>query len=95
MKVILKVINAKESSGGFIFTCPACGYDHFIKTFGSNPWNWDGNEEKPTVTPSLLIHKSGDDPRCHLFLTGGKIQYTADCEHKLAGQTIDMIEIKG
>ena len=29
---------------------------------------------------------------CHIFVTDGKIQYLSDCSHKLAGQTIDMVE---
>lgn len=30
--------------------------------------------------------------RCHLFLRSGKIQYCGDCDHALAGQTIDLPE---
>lgn len=31
---------------------------------------------------------------CHSFVTDGKIQYLSDCTHALAGQTVDLPEIK-
>ena len=31
-------------------------------------------------------------PRCHSFMREGKIEFLGDCEHELAGQTVDMIE---
>jgi hypothetical protein len=27
---------------------------------------------------------------CHSFVTNGKIQFLADCTHKLAGQTVEL-----
>jgi hypothetical protein len=32
-------------------------------------------------------------PRCHLFITDGKIEYLADCTHELAGKTVEMEEV--
>lgn len=32
--------------------------------------------------------------RCHSFVTDGRIQYLTDCTHALAGQTIDLPDIK-
>jgi hypothetical protein len=29
---------------------------------------------------------------CHFFVTEGKIQYLSDCTHKLAGQTVDLLD---
>lgn len=29
-------------------------------------------------------------PRCHSFVTDGRIQYLGDCTHALAGQTVDL-----
>jgi hypothetical protein len=31
-------------------------------------------------------------PRCHSFVRQGKLQFLDDCEHELAGQTVDMVE---
>ncbi len=51
--------------------------------------------DKPTFTPSLLVnggeHRRQDHPlRCHSFVTDGMIQFLSDCEHKLAGQTVEI-----
>lgn len=29
---------------------------------------------------------------CHTFIRAGKIQFLADCTHRLAGQTVDMVD---
>ncbi|TXH44018.1 MAG: hypothetical protein E6Q97_33325 [Desulfurellales bacterium] len=31
-------------------------------------------------------------PRCHCFIREGRIEFCADCEHALAGQTVDMVD---
>jgi hypothetical protein len=33
-------------------------------------WNWDGNREAPTLTPSILHHST---PEWHGYLTAGKL----------------------
>lgn len=54
---------------------------------------WDA----PTVQPSLLTYWSKGpehrEQRCHLFIVKGQLQFLADCTHKLAGQTVDMVEL--
>ena len=32
--------------------------------------------------------------RCHSFVTDGRIQFLSDCTHALAGQTVDLPDIK-
>lgn len=32
--------------------------------------------------------------RCHSFVTDGKIQFLGDCSHALAGQTVELPDIK-
>lgn len=89
-----KLITFKEGDVGFY--CPGCEQYHvfFInKSRGHPSWNFNGDYENPTFTPSLLNTKPWKDDiyRCHLFVTNGKIQYLNDCSHKLAGQTIEMM----
>jgi hypothetical protein len=48
-------------------------------------WNFDGNYDAPTLSPSILI--TGGHVRCHSFVIAGFIQLLADCSHKLAGTT--------
>lgn len=41
------------------FHCPGCGYNHSVIVEGySGPatvWGWNGDAEKPTFTPSILV----------------------------------------
>ena len=75
----------------FAFHCVACGCAHSI----NDRWGFNGDLENPTITPSILVN--GDPrllnpavPRCHSFVTNGKIHYLEDCTHLFAGQTIDL-----
>lgn len=36
--------------------CPACEELHRIVTGGANSWTWDGDRERPTISPSILVH---------------------------------------
>lgn len=82
------------------FRCPGCASTHYIQhgaEDGAN-WSWNGNLEKPTFTPSVLVTYPGKDAGqdgappavCHSFVTDGRIQYLGDCTHVLAGQTVDL-----
>lgn len=61
-------------------------------------WGFNGDVDKPTFTPSLAvlsatrISNEYTEMRCHSFIRDGQIQYLPDCDHELAGQTIDMID---
>lgn len=79
---------------GWAFYCPGCEHVHVFFTVGPTTWAFDGNKESPTFSPSLL-NTSPDNPdlkqrRCHLNLTGGKLQYHGDCSHGLAGKLVDL-----
>lgn len=88
--------------GKYEFQCPGCGIEHVIWTClltgGEHPyWEFNGNLEKPTFTPSLKIE--GSDARiglftCHSFIRNGQILFQNDCTHELAGKTVDLPEIK-
>ena len=56
-------------------------------------WAWNGDMERPTFTPSLLVNKNHPEVTCHLFLTDGMIQYCGDSHHALKGQTIPLPEL--
>lgn len=88
------------------FHCPACGTDHFVcvgpRSYWNIRWQFNGNYDKPTIHPSVLV--TVDVPadvkltpnvrRCHSFITDGRIQFLSDCTHELAGQTVELPEIK-
>jgi hypothetical protein len=51
-----------------------------------NVWAWNGNKDKPTLTPSWLLNwSSGNNPaiRIHLFFTDGKINLLPDSNVQL------------
>lgn len=61
--------------------------DYHLKT---PVWTFNGNADKPTFSPSLLV-RWGDQPgdkRCHLYLRDGMVQYLGDCTHDLKGKTV-------
>jgi hypothetical protein len=95
----------------YSFHCAGCGFPHGIqsRTDGNGPsWTFNGDLERPTFTPSILVtwdgpivaagedHGTGPDVRhvCHLFLTDGKLHFLGDCTHKLAGQVVDLPDIE-
>ncbi len=92
-----------DESGNHVewaFWCPGCKCNHSYVTQRANPidrgpvWQWNGNQEKPTFTPSLLVSRpfDGSDHRCHLFVRDGMIEYCSDCDHTLAGKTVAMVD---
>lgn len=78
-----------------IFYCPGCQRIHpFTLNSKTRPnWIWNGNLEKPTLTPSLLCEPSVPQNRCHLFLRDGVIKFLDDCWHELKGQSIPLQEL--
>ncbi len=80
-----------ETSPLYGFHCPGCGYTHTFRCEGEGPkWDWNGDMDRPTVSPSILVRATY---RCHSFVREGKIQFLSDCDHNLAGQTIDLPQL--
>ena len=75
---------------GYHFWCPGCGAYHGFHVKGTVTWKFNGDMEKPTFTPSLLIDKSRPERRCHLFLTDGQLRFLGDCWHDLKGTTVPL-----
>lgn len=87
--------------------CPGCDGAHRVQVTGedgSRPdgpvWEWDGNVEAPTVSPSILVtYDVTDRPelkldrRCHSHLKAGRWEFLPDCTHPLAGQTVPMVPL--
>ena len=73
--------------------CPGCDDPHAAEIAHEPRWQWDGNLECPTITPSILVN--GDQghhakPRCHSFVRAGQWEYLGDCTHALAGQVVPL-----
>lgn len=87
MNVIEPLNTPSGKLGAYMFWCPGCVTHH---SYDVSRWTFNGNFEKPTFSPSLLINQHDPKTRCHLFVREGKIEYCSDCHHELAGKTIDM-----
>lgn len=97
-----QVLARVSDEGILLFWCDGCKEIHGVWVYPSkNPktdaqWKWNNDMTKPTFTPSILVHGfrmpdgSIGQPICHSYITAGRIQYLGDCEHALAGQTVDL-----
>jgi len=74
------------------FFCPACASLHQC----DNRWTFNNDTERPTFNGSILVHAVDNPevgyhrPRCHSFVTDGRISYCTDSTHAMAGQTADL-----
>jgi hypothetical protein len=84
-----KVMQATD--GKWLFRCPGCKCGHWfqVSPLGPPTWTFNGDVERPTISPSILTWQ-GDLSRCHSFVTDGQIQFLSDCTHELAGQTVPL-----
>ena len=84
----------KGPRGGvlYLFHCPGCDEPHPFEVAAPNGqgWTWNGSVDKPTFSPSLLVHGQNGMPRCHSFVKDGQIEFLSDCGHELAGQTVEI-----
>lgn len=82
-----------SSDGVLGWHCPGCGNSHGVPVQASehhpSPWQWNGSSESPTLSPSVLT-QSGPGTRCHSFVRDGRIEYLSDCDHGLAGKTVEI-----
>lgn len=89
------------TAGTYAYFCPGCGKAHTVTTKQENGmanpiWGFNGDVDKPTFSPSIAVEsymmKDGAYERtyCHSFIRNGKIEYLQDCDHSLAGKTIEM-----
>ena len=97
------------SQAGVTFRCPACDGVHQVWTKTPRPnggWTFNGDFDRPTFTPSVLVTYNGPDAdgkdvgfgpgppsRCHSFVTTGEIQFCGDSSHALAGKTVPLPEL--
>ncbi len=93
----MKFAPVDNRPGEWLFDCPGCGYMHGVWTQHPDgdpagpKWQFNGNVERPTVTPSLFVHGQYE---CHSFITDGRIQFLSDCTHRLAGQTVEIPDFR-
>lgn len=87
-------VNRKEESKFVLFECPGCCCSHGVPVEGPRAWGFNGDMDRPTLTPSLLVQSVDETGPtvCHSFVRDGRIQYLGDCTHDMKGQTVDLPE---
>lgn len=93
MSKLRKLTRAETGETIYCFYCPGCKYMHQFLVDGPMRWDFNGNMEKPTFNPSLLVNESHPESRCHSFVREGKIQYCGDCHHDLKGKTVELPDL--
>lgn len=84
------------------FICPGCEVStkgsglHMLPVSGDVPervprWDWDGNLEAPTLSPSILTRHG--EQVCHSFLKAGQFQFLSDSTHQYSGQTVEIPDV--
>lgn len=98
---VVRVNDHGVSYDTLMFVCPGCvkggpeGYDGVhrlpVNTTEKNPsWDWDGNLEEPTISPSILTQGYS---RCHSFLEKGLFHFLEDSDHEYAGEYVPIPDL--
>jgi len=56
-------INPENGDEGLIYWCQGCNDWHTIRTKGATAWGWNGDVDRPTFTPSVLVTSGHLVPR--------------------------------
>jgi hypothetical protein len=102
MKAMLRGVDDHGVTYDYLmFVCPGCkamgggsGLHMLpVNTQVKSPsWDWDGNLEAPTLSPSILTGK-GSPNICHSFLEAGVFQFLNDSTHPLASQFVPIPDL--
>jgi hypothetical protein len=91
-KRVVERVDAADGDGAqFYFWCPGCETHHAP----NHSWSFNGDYEKPTFSPSVLVTRRTADgvATCHLFVRDGMLVFLHDCTHGLAGKRVPMVPI--
>jgi len=69
--------------------CPGCKNVHLFNC-EERGWKFNGDYDKPTFTPSMLVNQHDPKTRCHSFVTDGNIRFLSDCFHDLKNKTVPL-----
>lgn len=84
----------------YAFHCPACGISHAARVAsqeeGPEIWRFNGDVNRPTFYPSIgsaWAKPDGTPVVCHAFVEEGRIRYSVDSLHELAGQVVELPDL--
>lgn len=104
MPKAMPINDSEGKPGGHVIECPACGNWHLFSSRdserakqGGPSWEFNGDLEKPTFSPSMLVYGTNPDGSrrvvCHSYVQEGRIRFLDDCPHSLSGQTVDLPDL--
>lgn len=100
MPKVEKINDSNGKHSGYLAFCPGCNTHHVLYTEnvpGMPNWNFNGDVDNPTFSPSLLVWNDYGPKekhfRCHSFIRNGVWQFLNDCTHALAGQHVPVPEV--
>jgi Family of unknown function (DUF6527) len=108
MKTQIRTVTANGVTyTALMFWCPGCetetgdGGLHMLPVVtGDEPgppgrpsWSFNGNFERPTLTPSILTRGEHRGLVCHSFLVDGVFGFLTDSTHKFAGQSVPIPDL--
>lgn len=80
-----KAANLDEGEGCWLLASLHC--------FSANIHSFNGDMEKPTLSPSLLVSWSDRTQYCcHSYVQDGTIRFLDDCTHGMKGQTVELMD---
>lgn len=103
--------NQQQQPYGWTHYCPGCKSEHVIPVESPGyseqvKWQFDGNEELPTFTPSVRLYTTRgkwegekwirgveEHTICHYNITAGQIIFHGDSEHELKGTTVPLPDL--
>lgn len=74
------------------YMCPVCDDVHRVVVAGPQAWQWNGDVERPTFSPSVRTfhtNKDGEETVCHVFIRDGQVEILSDSK-RFGGQTIPL-----
>lgn len=96
MAKALPVYDDADKIRGYMIMCPACGNGHefYTNREGRPKWTFDGNVEKPTFSPSMLVrsqkYPSGNvwptDEEHKRMMTGEQLPMTPTVCHSFVSE---------
>lgn len=94
----LGIVERDGKTVGYLVRSPATGEQVLFCTdpeYSPCVWTFNGDMDRPTFSPSMLLYPNAIHGREHFFVRDGKIEYLQDCDHPMAGMTVDMVDVDG
>ena len=83
---VIEAVRKDGSHYAWLWHCPGCDAIHQC----DDRWTFNGDRVRPTFRASVLVHAGPTHPRCHSFVTDGKIEFCGDTTNGHAGETMDL-----